>query len=291
VFGAESCGGSEKRLYKVQQLLPRKSLLSPTLSLAKANMRLIYLLVGLLPLALASPLISRETDLPNVSFFERSIFKVKFADFSNPTLLLQKPGNDSFYQAPANLNTFQLGDIIRQRQVETNVKSSHLESAHQVLYATQNTQMEGEHTFHLSLHFPRPSQISSVHLHSHPSLLSPPDDATVATIFLPKEPSSPPKVLSLQTYQDSASFECTASYSFLKDTPSAGVATTVLDTAVYINWALSKGFYVVVPDNEGRRAIWLAGFENGIKTLDGVRAINNFANLSNPQIAFYGYCE
>ncbi|MCO5599620.1 hypothetical protein L7F22_053726 [Adiantum nelumboides] len=110
-------------------------------------------------------------------------------------------------------------------------------------------------------------------------------DSASATVFIPKKPASPSRILSVQIYEDSVTFDCTPSYAFTKGTKSAAIfSTNFLDTPIYMAWALSQGYYVVAADHEGRHSQFIAGYAAGMRVLDGVRALTNFKKLSSPQL-------
>ena len=68
---------------------------------------------------------------------------------------------------------------------------------------------------------------------------------------------TPSKVVSYQVMQDSASINCSPSYSFLYG---ASMNTVFAQLEMYvIDVALMKGWYVVIPDYEGPKASFTAG--------------------------------
>lgn len=166
---------------------------------------------------------------------------------SNATAEFPNPRLDPFYAPPANLSAYETGQIIQTRRVNTTIVSDHLASSYQLFYRTTDAIGGAE--------------------------------ATVATVWEPKEPKSPAQVLSYHVYMDSASFDCTPSWALVDGSASNGRVSLALDAPVFVKWALSKGIYAVVPDHEGPKAALIAGYQEGPATLDGMRAIRNFYTL------------
>ncbi|EPQ28318.1 uncharacterized protein PFL1_04145 [Pseudozyma flocculosa PF-1] len=172
-------------------------------------------------------------------------------DFPNPNV-------DPFYQAPDSLAPAQNGQVLKRRPVPTTIQSIHLDSTYQLYYRTENTQ--GSPT------------------------------GTVATIFVPKKPASPPKVLSVQWYEDAVSFDCSPSYALVQNSGSSSAVIAFLDIGIYTQWALSQGYYVVQADHEGPKASFIAGFNSGKAVLDGIKALINDQKLpQDTQVAMTGY--
>lgn len=167
------------------------------------------------------------------------------------------PNDDPFYKAPSNVNSYKPGQIIRTRSVNTTI-TSFVGSSFQLLYRTTDTQNKSE--------------------------------VTVATVWAPTTPKSPPQVFSYQSYMDSDSLDCDPSWAFVSGSASQGKPVTSLDAPIYIEWALSTGRYVVDADDEGPKAAFIAGFQQGQAALDGIRALKNHYNLpKSTEIALNGY--
>ncbi|UZJ53719.1 hypothetical protein CBS101457_003039 [Exobasidium rhododendri] len=113
---------------------------------------------------------------------------------------------------------------------------------------------------------------------------------TVATVWEPSHPRTPPQILSFHTYQDSASLNCNPSWALIPGTASHGKIPVSLDSSVYIQWALDHGIYVIIPDHLGPKGAWLAGYDSGTSVLDGVRALREHYELAqDAQVALLGY--
>ena len=114
--------------------------------------------------------------------------------------------------------------------------------------------------------------------------------AIVTTIIEPFN-ADPNKLVSYQVMQDSASVDCSPSYSFLYG---ASMNTVFAQVEMYvIDVALMKGWYVVIPDYEGPKATFTAGKQSGHATLDSIRATLKTANVTgikeDAKVAMWGY--
>ena len=172
-------------------------------------------------------------------------------DFPDPSI-------DPFYRVPHNVSHYKNGAVIRSRAVVTNFDVVNVAESYQVLYRSQDTK-----------HRP---------------------DATVATIWVPTKKLKKPKLFSYQSYEDSTSFDCSPSWTFVKGSGSANAATASLDTPIYIQWALTQGYHVVASDHEGSQAAFIAGYQEGMASLDGIRATKNHLKLpQDTPVALFGY--
>lgn len=114
--------------------------------------------------------------------------------------------------------------------------------------------------------------------------------AIVTTIIEPFN-ADPSKVVSYQIMQDSASFNCSPSYSFLYG---ASMDTIFAQVEMYvINVALNKGWFVIIPDYEGPKGAFTAGKQSGHSTLDSIRAALKSSNATgikeDAKVAMWGY--
>ncbi|GAA6018631.1 hypothetical protein JCM10207_008987 [Rhodosporidiobolus poonsookiae] len=150
------------------------------------------------------------------------------------------PSSDSFYEPPAGYQRKENGAVLRTRNISTAVDS--LGTAYQVLYKTKNAQ----------------GQASS----------------SVTTIFAPLQAVSPPQILLYMTPADTAAVDCQTSYALLTGTQSNVSSSSVL---IEIVAALSKGWYVTVPDHEiSRISAFISGRTEAQAGLDGLRALLNY---------------
>lgn len=178
---------------------------------------------------------------------------------SIPHVLSQslRPSLDPFYQVPSNIESYANGAVVanRVRQVETIVGTN----ATQVFYKTTGLKENA--------------------------------DGTVATIWAPSKPVSPAKIVSYQSAEDATQIDCALSYAVVKGSGSNGTTEAIaLEANVVVPWALSQGYYVVLPDAEGSRSAWLVGDIEGHAALDAIRAtINHFSLGSDASVGLYGY--
>ncbi|TVY52175.1 Lipase A [Lachnellula cervina] len=176
----------------------------------------------------------------------------------NPT----PPDLDPFYSAPAGLNASSPGDILRYRPVPYPIA------------AFNTTIVNIAAAFHI--------QYRTTDSTGNP-------EAAVTTLLIPSN-ADPAKLLSYQIAEDSAFQSCAPSFA-LQKTSAANVTASI--ELAFIEAALNKGWYVVVPDFEGPRSAFEAGAQAGYATLDSVRAVLQSAAFSNvslaPRTALWGY--
>ncbi|TVY18285.1 Lipase A [Lachnellula arida] len=186
---------------------------------------------------------------------------------NNALRLLQRqnpipPDLDPFYSAPANLNASSPGDILRYRPVPYPIAAftttiANLTAAFQIQYRTTDSTGDPE--------------------------------AAVTTLLIPHN-AHPAKLLSYQMAEDSAYQSCAPSFA-LQTSPAQNASISI--ELAFIEAALNKGWYVVVPDFEGPKSAFLAGAQAGYATLDSVRAVLRSAAFSNishaPRTALWGY--
>ncbi|GAC93902.1 lipase precursor [Pseudozyma hubeiensis SY62] len=171
---------------------------------------------------------------------------------------LPDPNDDPFYAQPSNIASYANGQVIQSRKVDTEIGSINNVNTFQVKYRTTNTQNQAQ--------------------------------SNLATVWIPSKPASPPKIFSYQVYMDATQIDCAPSYSYVTGLDKPGKGTVILDTPIVISWALQQGYYVVSSDDEGPRAAFIAGYEEGKAVLDGIRALQNYANLpKDSPIGMYGY--
>lgn len=176
-----------------------------------------------------------------------------------PGFLLPPPVNDSFYSAPPNLDSMQNGQVYNSRAILSNIEVAvTFASAEQIAYKTTNTQNNSSHS--------------------------------VATVYKPLKPDPEAKIFSYQVYEDSVNLDCAPSYSLAKGIITSDAYTVSSDTAISIDLALSKGWYVVVPDHGGARSTFIAGHEEGQAGLDGIKAAISYLGLNtSTPTALLGY--
>ncbi|KAF1819272.1 LIP-domain-containing protein [Dissoconium aciculare CBS 342.82] len=168
------------------------------------------------------------------------------------------PTADQFYVVPDDVSKYNLGEIIgNNRTVDTVIDPSNLKRAYQILYRTNSK-----------------GNIP---------------DATVATVFVPAKPKKPAKLFSYQAPEDATVLDCATSYALLKDTSSNNSGLQPLAKQV-IEYALSRGYYVVAPDAEGSQSAWLVGATEGQACLDAINAtIRGLQLPAKTPVALFGY--
>ncbi|GAA5827123.1 hypothetical protein JCM11251_001127 [Rhodosporidiobolus azoricus] len=149
------------------------------------------------------------------------------------------PSNDTWYDAPAALGRKPNGAVIRARQVSTQFDP--FSTAWQVLYRTTDAQGE--------------------------------PDATNTLVFAPRAPVSPPQIVVIMAPADTAAVDCSVQYALLSGTESN---ITSSSSSISILIALSKGYYVSLPDHEGSKAAFISGVTEARAGIDGLRALLNF---------------
>ncbi|CAK9440092.1 uncharacterized protein LODBEIA_P41920 [Lodderomyces beijingensis] len=175
---------------------------------------------------------------------------------------LVPPSEDEFYQAPARFEDEEIGTILKIRSPPRDLRSIYLpiniKNAWQIMVRSSDS-------------FGQPNYI-------------------VTTIMEPYN-ADPGKVLSYQTFQDSADIDCSPSYGMLQGAPMSTLATQIDMTFVVL--ALQSGYYVVSPDYEGPKSTFAVGRQSGYATLDSIRATlhsGNFTGISNDaKVAMWGY--
>lgn len=174
-----------------------------------------------------------------------------------------QPTDDPFYTPPSGYENQPLGTILRFRE-KTNaygiiVFQEHVKHVYQVL-------VRSEDTFHQPL-------------------------AIMTTLFVPYN-ADPTKLLSYQTAEDSAYINCAISYAMqLWSDPTTYITSQI--EQLNIIGGLQQGWYVVVPDHEGPKSTYVAGWLAGYAVLNSVKAILSTGNQTgidpNAEVTFWGY--
>ncbi|GAA5975060.1 hypothetical protein JCM11641_000014 [Rhodosporidiobolus odoratus] len=151
------------------------------------------------------------------------------------------PSSDPFYDQPNGYHRQPNGYTLKSRKVATALDQ--LSTAWQVLYKTTDAQGNA--------------------------------DATVATLFRPLEPVSPPRVMLYLAPTDTARLDCQTSFSLISPGSNATSSGDLLELLI----ALQKGWYVSVPDHEGSKSAFISGLTEARAGLDGLRALLAFEGL------------
>lgn len=150
------------------------------------------------------------------------------------------PDQDPFYSAPANIASYQPGQIVASRPV--NVGST--------------------------LGLPSGTSGWQISYRTNDSHLNP--EMTVTTLLVPPTAwtgNGPRPVVSEQMPEDSTGTQCSPSYS---------MATGSVEYAFLVSASLNKNWAVAMPDFEGPKSAFMAGPQAAHAVLDGIRAVKNF---------------
>ncbi|KAH8703124.1 secretory lipase-domain-containing protein [Talaromyces proteolyticus] len=152
------------------------------------------------------------------------------------------PSVDAFYQPPPSFETASPGTILRSRRVPptTRVNTTALADTYQLLLRSRDSQ--GAPT------------------------------AIVTTVFIPPNAASD-KLLEIQFAYDSASVDCSPSYTLFQN-------DTSLPEAITVSAGLQQGWNVAVTDYEGFTASFSNGLRAGYSMLDATRACLSSKNIT-----------
>ncbi|KAL5354934.1 secretory lipase-domain-containing protein [Aspergillus floccosus] len=183
------------------------------------------------------------------------------------------PSQDPWYDQPDDIDSYLPGDLIRFREIPAQLQpflssipaNVSTKAAYQYFYRTTDS-------------------------------LGDPVGAVV-TLIEPYD-SDPSKLLAYQTPYDSASLDCSPSYTAQarKSDGFGGFSLPETNTSTdipFIAAALNKGWWVLTTDYEGLEAQFTAGLQSGHATLDSIRVVLKEAphvGLSkDPRYALWGY--
>lgn len=177
-------------------------------------------------------------------------------------LITLSPNKDDFYTPPEGYESHNNGDILRIRQTPQKLSS---------IFLPINIQNSWQALVRSTDSFGNPNAI-------------------VTTIMEPYN-ADPSKVVSYQSFEDSAALDCAPSYAYLFGSSGATIST---QSEMYlIQIALDRGWYVVSPDYEGPKAAFTVGKQSGQATLDSIRATLNTTDITGIQedakVAMWGY--
>lgn len=155
---------------------------------------------------------------------------------------LPKPSLDGFYSQPEDLASHAPGQVLRTRQFLSRYPTN-VSASYQFFYRSNDDQ----------------------------------GGAIGATgaVFIPEVPATEPKLVAYNVAEDAANLDCAPSWVWVNATPTRNTSSN----EVYLNWAVSRGYYFVSIDFEGPTGAWLDGKIEGRTVLDGVRAALSFLSL------------
>ncbi|KAH6608361.1 secretory lipase family [Trichoderma cornu-damae] len=177
------------------------------------------------------------------------------------------PSQDAFYAVPEDIGRFSPGEIINHREPPSPITAyewvpAHVEKAYQILYRTTDSREQ--------------------------------PTATVLTVLIPPD-ADYNKLLSLQMAEDSATIDCSPSYSIQREAQSNPLLrSTLIELQLLLAEAvLVQKAIVIVPDFEGPEASFTASKITSHAILDGIRAATRSGHItgigSKPRIALWGY--
>ncbi|KAH6712319.1 secretory lipase-domain-containing protein [Leptodontidium sp. MPI-SDFR-AT-0119] len=116
-------------------------------------------------------------------------------------------------------------------------------------------------------------------------------DTAVTTILIPKSANNS-RLISYQDFEDSSSVDCATSYA-LHQGKKFNTRLSKSDV-LFEARLLNQGYYVNLPDYEGRKAAFRSGWQAGYATLDSIRAVlssSKFTGIAEHDvgITIWGY--
>ncbi|MFD0684454.1 lipase family protein [Actinomadura fibrosa] len=163
------------------------------------------------------------------------------------------PDQDPFYSAPANIGSYQPGQIVATRKITPKVGDyASTTDAWQISYRSNDS-------------------------HMAPNLI-------VTSLLVPKKAwtgGGARPIVSVQAAEDSTGTQCAPSYGLSSGSVIAGWGSA------YSGYLLNKGWAVAMPDHEGPKSVFMGGPQAAHAVLDGIRAVKNFTGApgigkSNP---------
>lgn len=182
--------------------------------------------------------------------------------FTNALLYIPPlPKNDPFYAPPANLSKYLVGDIIDWRPTPQKIRT---------IYVPVNIQNSWQFKVRSTDSFGNPSAI-------------------ITTLLQPYS-ADPTKLWSYQIAEDAAELNCASSYAIQFATQ---LNIEQQAEMIILETGLAKGWYVVVPDYEGLKSTFTAGWQSGHAVLDSIRAVLQTKDITNlnhdAKVQMFGY--
>ncbi|KAJ5667128.1 hypothetical protein N7507_002992 [Penicillium longicatenatum] len=184
------------------------------------------------------------------------------------TSALIPPSKDAFYDQPANIHTYNPGEVIRSRTVDPQLESF--------------------------LSFPVNISVKAVSQFLFRTTDNLGDAAAAVVTLIEPYNSDPTKLLGYQTFYDSANVDCSPSYTLQAENESLSnlLAGNVSEDVPFMVAALNQGWWLYTTDYEGLQAQYTTGLQAGYAVLDSTRAVlssGSSLGLSNPKYALWGY--
>jgi len=112
----------------------------------------------------------------------------------------------------------------------------------------------------------------------------------VTTVAVPGNVPALPDVVEYLSFYDGLGSRCDPSYTLAGGNPGSANESETEEEELLINWYLSNGWIVTIPDFEGVHLHWMAGRQSGYATLDAARATETYLHLaSHTKVGLSGY--
>ena len=112
---------------------------------------------------------------------------------------------------------------------------------------------------------------------------------TVTTVLAPANAPVTPNIVGYLSFYDGLAPKCDPSYTLAGGNAGGAAQQEAEEEELLINWYLSQGFVVTVPDFEGTQLDWMSGRESGYGVLDGVRATESYLHAPDAKVGLSGY--
>ena len=112
---------------------------------------------------------------------------------------------------------------------------------------------------------------------------------TVTTVLAPAQLPTSPNIVGYLSFYDGLDSKCDPSYTLAGGNAGGAAQQEAEEEEMLINWYLSQGFVVTVPDVEGTHLDWMAGRESGYSSLDGIRATESYLHAPDANVGLSGY--
>lgn len=115
--------------------------------------------------------------------------------------------------------------------------------------------------------------------------------AIATSLYVPRN-GDPNKLLSYQAATDASNVDCSPSYAWQLGANPQTIVTAQIEQALG-QAGLNQGWYVVVPDDEGLKATYTAGYQAGKAVLNSIRAVLSTGDLTgiskDAKVTLWGY--
>jgi hypothetical protein len=112
---------------------------------------------------------------------------------------------------------------------------------------------------------------------------------TVTTVLAPASVPVIPDIVGYLSFYDGLDPKCDPSYTLAGGDAGGAAQQEAEEEELLVNWYLSQGFVVTVPDFEGTDLDWMAGRESGYGTLDAIRATESYLHAPDAEVGLSGY--